>query len=117
MLKRIPRKAYRWSILSAIALFIAITITPVFSRSAPNQQRNMILMIGDGMGWEITRAAAIQKAIDRGNTGKTLKDFYIQGRGSGLKMQTLKGYALATTYGTIIADSTGKYSGNHSALD
>ena len=74
-------------------------------------------MIGDGMGWEITRAAAIQQQIDRGNKGKTLKDFYTEGRGSGLKMQTLKGYALATTYGTIIADSTGKYSGNFSALD
>ncbi len=117
MLKWISQTAYGWLILSVIALLIAITITPVFSRSAPNQQRNTILMIGDGMGWEITRAAAIQSLIDRGKSGKTLKDFYTQGRGTGLNMQRLKGYALATTYGTIIADSTGKYSGNHSALD
>jgi alkaline phosphatase len=117
MLKQLRRMSNRWSILGAIALFITITITPVLSRSIPNRQRNTILMIGDGMGWEITRAAAIQNAIDRGNTGKSLKDFYTQGRGSGLNMQRLNGYALATTYGTIIADSTGKYSGNHSALD
>ncbi len=109
--------ADRWLILGAIALFITVTITPVFSRSTPSKQRNTILMIGDGMGWEITRAAAIQLEIDRGNKGEALKDFYTAGRGSGLKMQTLKGYTLATTYGTIIADSTGKYSGDHSALE
>jgi alkaline phosphatase len=107
----------RWLILGAIALFITVTINPVLSRSWPNRQRNTILMIGDGMGWEITRAAAIQQDIDRGKTGKTLKDFYTQGRGSGLNMQRLKGYALSTTYGTIIADSKGKYSGDHSALN
>jgi alkaline phosphatase len=74
-------------------------------------------MIGDGMGWEITRAAAIRKAMSEGKSGNTLKDFYTQGRGAGLNMQTLKGYALGTTYGTTISDSTGKYSSNHSALD
>ncbi len=117
MLKQIPRTVSRWLTLSAIALFVAVTISPALSRSIPNRQRNTILMIGDGMGWEITRAAAIQQQIDRGKSGKTLKDFYTQGRGSGLKMQTLTGYALATTYGTIIADSKGIYSGNNSALD
>ncbi len=117
MLKRIQRKLYRWSILGAITLFIAVNITPVLSRSVPNQQRNTILMIGDGMGWDMTRAAAIQSLIDRGKSGKTLKDFYTQGRGWGLNMQTLKGYAISTTYGTIIADSKGEYSGDHSALD
>ena len=74
-------------------------------------------MIGDGMGWEMARAAAIKNELDRGKSGKTLQDFYTQGRGSGLNMQTLKGYALATTYGTTVADSTGKYSSNNSALD
>jgi alkaline phosphatase len=117
MVKSLQRTAYKWSILGAIALIIAVTITPVLSRSVPNKQRNTILMIGDGMGWEMARAAAIQSEIDRGKSGKTLTDFYVQGRGSGLNMQTLKGYALSTTYGTTIADSTGKYSGNHSALD
>ena len=117
MLKQLHLTAYRWFILGAIGLFIAVTINPVLSRQIPNRQRNTILMIGDGMGWEITRAAAIQQEIDRGKSGKALKDFYTQGRGSGLKMQTLKGYALSTTYGTIIADNKGKYSGDHSALD
>jgi alkaline phosphatase len=117
MLKHFQKIAYKWSILGAIALFVAVTINPVLSRSVPNRQRNTILMIGDGMGWEITRAAAIQSAIVQGKSGQTLKDFYTQGRGSGLKMQTLKGYALSTTYGTTIADTSGKYSGNNSALD
>ena len=117
MLKKFQRTAYKWSIVGAIALLITVTITPVLSRSVPTKQRNTILMIGDGMGWEITRAAAIQNSMDRGKSGKTLKDFYTQGRGSGLNMQTLKGYALSTTYGTTIADASGKYSGNHSALD
>jgi alkaline phosphatase len=117
MLNFCQNKVYRWSILGLITLFIAITIHPVLSRSVPNRQRNTILMIGDGMGWEMTRAAAIQKSIDNGKSGKTLKDFYTQGRGTGLNMQTLKGYALSTTYGTTIADASGKYSGNNSALD
>jgi alkaline phosphatase len=117
MLKIFRKKAYRWSILGLITLFIAVTINPVLSRSIPSRQRNTILMIGDGMGWEMTRAAAIQKSIDNGKSGKTLTDFYTQGRGTGLNMQTLKGYALSTTYGTTIADNNGKYSGNNSALD
>ena len=117
MIKYFQRTAYKWSIVAVIALFVTVTITPVLSRSVPNKQRNTILMIGDGMGWEITRAAAIQNSIDKGKSGKTLKDFYVQGRGSGLQMQTLQGYALSTTYGTTIADANGKYSNNNSALD
>jgi alkaline phosphatase len=117
MVKRFQRIADRWSIVAAIVLLITVTITPVLSRSVPNQQRNTILMIGDGMGWEITRAAAIQIAIDKSRSGKTLKDFYTQGRGAGLNMQRLKGYALSTTYGTTVAGSDGKYSSNNSALD
>ncbi|MCY7335070.1 MAG: alkaline phosphatase [Chamaesiphon sp.] len=116
MIKHFQLTAYKWSILAVIALFLTVTITPVLSR-VPNKQRNTILMIGDGMGWEITRAAAIQNSIDNGKSGKTLKDFYLQGRGSGLQMQTLKGYALSTTYGTTVADANGKYSSNNSALD
>jgi alkaline phosphatase len=117
MLRHFQKIAYKWSILGTIVLFIVVTINPVLSRSSPNRQRNTILMIGDGMGWEITRAAAIQSAINQGKSGQTLKDFYTQGRGSGLNMQTLKGYALSTTYGTTIAGISGKYSGNNSALD
>jgi alkaline phosphatase len=110
-------KTWKWLILGLIVLLATITIDPVLSRSVTDRQRNTILMIGDGMGWEMARAAAIQNAIAKGNSGKTLKDFYVQGRGTGLNMQTLQGYALSTTYGTTIADSTGKYSGNNSALD
>ncbi|WP_310426286.1 alkaline phosphatase [Chamaesiphon sp. VAR_48_metabat_135_sub] len=117
MLKQFQRTAYKWSILALVTLSIAVAINPVLSRSVPNRQHNTILMIGDGMGWEMARAAAIQNSIDKGKSGKTLKDFYVRGRGSGLNMQTLAEYALSTTYGTTIADSNGKYSGNNSALD
>jgi alkaline phosphatase len=105
--------------LGLITLVLVVTITPSWSRQArePSNQRNTILMIGDGMGWEMARAAAIKNQIDRGNSGRSLKDFYTQGRGTGLNMQTLSGYALATTYGTTIADSKGKYSSDRSALD
>jgi hypothetical protein len=116
-LKRIVSK---WFVVAAVSLLLVVTISPSSSRQArvpATQQRNTILMIGDGMGWEMARAAAIKSEIDRGKSGKTLKDFYTQGRGTGLKMQTLQGYALATTYGTTVADATGKYSSNHSALD
>jgi alkaline phosphatase len=118
MVNPIQQLARKWFVVSAIALLLAVTITPAWSRLPTKPiQRNTILMIGDGMGWEITRAAAIKNAIDLGKSGKTLSDFYTQGRGFGLNMQTLKGYALSTTYGTTIADSTGKYSSNNSALD
>jgi alkaline phosphatase len=119
MVKRLQQMASKWLIVSLITFLLTISITPVWSRSIPykSTQRNTILMIGDGMGWELARAAAIQNLVNRGKSGKTLKDFYVQGKGSGLKMQTLQNYALSTTYGTTIADSNGKYSGNNSALD
>jgi alkaline phosphatase len=118
MVKRIGRMIRKWFALGTIALLLAVTITPALSRiPAKPIQRNTILMIGDGMGWEIARSAAIKNSIDRGKPGKTLSDFYTQGRGYGLNMQTLKGYALSTTYGTTVADSQDKYSSNNSALD
>ena len=67
--------------------------------------KNVIIMIGDGMGWEIARAAAIQQAIDEGAEGDTLADFYTEGTGTGLPFQDLGGYALATTGGTYIDGS------------
>ncbi len=79
--------------------------------------KNTILMIGDGMGWEIARAASIQKQINAGKTGDTLADFYTQGTGTGLNFQKLAGYGLATTYGTTIADAKGVFSTTQSALD
>jgi alkaline phosphatase len=65
--------------------------------------KNTILMIGDGMGWEVARAAAIQAQINAGNKGNKLSDFYTSGPGTGLNLQTLTGYGLVTTYGTTIA--------------
>ncbi len=64
--------------------------------------KNVIIMIGDGMGWDIARAAAIQKQITQGKTGATLTDFYTEGKGSGLSFQELDNYAIATTSGTYI---------------
>ncbi len=64
--------------------------------------KNVIIMIGDGMGWEITRAAAIQKLISEGAMGETLADFYTQGKGFGLGFQNLASFAIATNTGTYI---------------
>ncbi|MEH2127451.1 esterase-like activity of phytase family protein [Nostoc sp.] len=79
--------------------------------------KNVIIMIGDGMGWEMARAASIYKEIQNGKTGANLSDFYTQGKGQGLNFQTLQGYGLATTYGTTIAGSNGVFSTGNSALD
>ena len=67
--------------------------------------KNVIIMIGDGMGWDIARAAAIQKQITQGKTGATLTDFYTEGKGDGLSFQKLDKYAIATTSGTYIDGS------------
>jgi alkaline phosphatase len=67
---------------------------------------NVILMIGDGMGWEMARAAAVAK-------GESL---YTQGKGRGLSFQNLAGYNLVTTYGTTIAPPNGVFSTGNSAL-
>ena len=53
---------------------------------------NVIIMIGDGMGWNMARAAAVAKGAP----------FYTSGKGSGLSFQKLTGYGLVTTYGTTI---------------
>ena len=74
--------------------------------------KNVIIMIGDGMGWEITRAAAIQKAINEGAEGNTLSDFYTEGKGSGLALQNLENFEIATTSATYIDGSK-----NNSALE
>ncbi|WP_373541824.1 alkaline phosphatase [Chamaesiphon sp.] len=78
--------------------------------------KNTIIMIGDGMGWEMTRAAAVYKQIQEGKTGASLSDFYTAGKGTGLNMQTLTGYTLATTYGTTIAGANGVYSTGNAAV-
>ena len=77
----------------------------VDTESESGTAKNVIIMIGDGMGWEIARAAAIQQAIDEGAEGDTLADFYTEGTGTGLPFQDLSGYAIATTGGTYIDGS------------
>ena len=69
--------------------------------------KNVIIMIGDGMGWEMARAAAIQKAIFNGAEGNTLSDFYTEGVGFGLSFQELDGYSLVTTSNTYIDGDKG----------
>jgi alkaline phosphatase len=78
--------------------------------------KNTIIMIGDGMGWEMTRAAAVYQQIQEGKTGASLSDFYTAGKGTGLNMQTLTGYTLATTYGTTISDANGIYNTGQAAV-
>ncbi len=78
--------------------------------------KNTIVMIGDGMGWEMTRAAAVYKQIQDGKAGSSLNDFYTAGKGTGLNMQTLTGYTLATTYGTTIPDANGAYNTGQAAV-
>ncbi len=79
--------------------------------------KNTILMIGDGMGWEMVRAAAIAKQIAAGKLGDKLSDFYTSGTGTGLNLQTLTGYGLATTYGTTISGTNGTFNVSNSALN
>ena len=79
--------------------------------------KNTIIMIGDGLGWEMARAAAIYKQIREGKTGATLNDFYTSGKGTGLNFQTLTGYTYATTYGTTIASTDGVFNAGISALN
>ena len=79
--------------------------SPVEIEPEPTTAKNVIIMVGDGMGWDIARAAAIQQAIDEGAEGDTLADFYTEGTGTGLSFQNLDGYAIATTGGTYIDGS------------
>ena len=85
------------------------------------QSKNVILLIGDGNGWEPNRAAAIlvqvleelaTLGVDAGNAsatsasikaaakakfaGRTLSDYYTSGKGSGLAAQNLTDFYLAT---------------------
>jgi alkaline phosphatase len=66
---------------------------PAQSAIAAGNGVNVILMIGDGMGWEMARAAAVAKGTP----------LYKSGKGRGLSFQNLAGYAQVTTYGTTIA--------------
>jgi len=69
--------------------------------------KNVIVMVPDGMGWEMARAAAIAKQISEGHSGNYLEDFYTEGKGSGLSFQELENFTYATTYPTVIDGDVG----------
>ena len=96
-------------IISAVSLVLGnLTLTLAQPQVISSNGVNVILMIGDGMGWNMARVAAIAK------TGTD----YTEGKGSGLAFQTLTGYGLVTTYGTTIqADATAPKLTGNSALD
>jgi len=107
-------RSWRRQLSAALAcLFCAVvldlgTLTQAAVASATyGNGVNVILMIGDGMGWQMARSAAIAN-------GAT----YTSGKGKGLSMQKLAGYTFATTYGTTVYDAkAGKFSTGNSALD
>jgi len=91
--------------------------------------KNVFLVIGDGMGWEMARAGAIAKRVldelkgmgvdtVNGSTGavadaamlafngRQLKDYYLEGKGSGLSFQTLPGFGLVETSAMMIGVPT-----------
>jgi len=87
--------------------------------------KNVILVIGDGMGWEMARSAAIYnqvetevKALKAANktdaeiktafaTNHTLDNYYTAGKGTGTEFQKLTSFNLVTDGATKIAGSTG----------
>ncbi|MBD2627663.1 alkaline phosphatase [Trichormus variabilis] len=98
------------SLLAGILTLGIIIVGAIASNSSPatttTNTKNVILMIGDGMGWEMARAAAVAKGYN-----------YTSGKGQGLSFQILDNYALATTYGTTVAPGNGVFSTGNSALD
>lgn len=107
--------SYLTASLLALGTIALGAIAPQQAQAA-TVTKNVIVMIGDGMGWEMARAAAIQQQINAGNSGTTLSDFYTSGVGSGLSFQTLTEYGLVTTYGTTIAPGNGVFSTGNGAL-
>jgi alkaline phosphatase len=94
------------TVVLMIVVGIFITLSNYSSLATPvTKTKNVILMIGDGMGWEMARAGAMAKGYN-----------YSSGQGEGLSFQTLDNYALATTYGTTIAAGEGFFSTANSAL-
>jgi alkaline phosphatase len=92
----------------ACSILVSTLVLDSPAIAAPNNGVNVIIMIGDGMGWNMARAAAIAKG------GPT----YTAGKGSGLAFQTLTGYGQVTTYGTTIqASATGAKLTGNTALD
>ena len=109
-------------------------VTKTWLTSDISGKKNAILVIGDGMGWEMVRAGAIHKTIledlkathgiDLSNgienadltnkeaalaayADKTLDDYYTAGRGTGLSFMNLPGFCLVTDANTVIAGNKG----------
>lgn len=108
-------------------------IRPDLCDAGENVKKNVILVVGDGMGWEMVRAGAIAKqvvdeleaagcdvatgcpdlaAVDGLFSGRTLSDYYTEGKGSGLSFQELEGFDLVTTAAPVLQGFT---DGNHYA--
>ena len=96
-LTRIPKRIFASFLCLVQVLFFTVSPFGTPSALAAGKGVNVIIMIGDGLGWEAARAAATAK------TGK----WYTSGKGEGLAMQTLTGYTYATTYGTTVGGATG----------
>ncbi len=100
---------YKRRLLAALLIIVVGILIVIIPQSGPaisaTNTKNIIIMIGDGMGWEMARAAAIAKGYN-----------YSSGKGEGLSFQTLKNYALATTYGTTVAPGNGVFNTVNSAL-
>jgi len=90
--------------------------------------KNNILIIGDGMGWEMARSSAIYNQVEKEITtlkaagksdleikavfaNRTLDYYYTSGKGTGTPFQDFQGFTLVTTGSTKVAGST-----NNSAL-
>jgi len=86
--------------------------------------KNIVLIIGDGMGWEMSRASAIYSQIEKeidtlfgeGKSAleisglfadRTLDDYYTSGKGEGNPYQEFEGFNLATTGSTKIDGDVG----------
>ncbi|WP_353929417.1 alkaline phosphatase [Okeanomitos corallinicola TIOX110] len=98
----------RW-LFTALAMLSILLVNILnlhdVTAATATKPKNVILMIGDGMGWEMARAGAIAKGYN-----------YTTGKGEGLSFQNLENYALATTYGTTIAPGNGVFKTSNSAL-
>jgi alkaline phosphatase len=98
-----------------------------------NTSKNVILVVGDGMGWEMSRAGAIAKRVldelqglgcdtkvgcpdnleaIEAFAGRTLDDYYTSGKGSGMSYQELENFALVTTSSVLLQQPE---KGNHYA--
>ena len=106
---RLVRNSKRILALVLSTLFFSFGMLPGWQLPAyAGNGINVILMIGDGMGWEMARAAAVANGAP----------MYTSGKGQGLNFQTLNGYTQMSTYGTTIqvGGNTGVFSNGNSAL-